>query len=492
MVYPPVFTIAAPFLQLVYLQCPQLKPGVVMKRLPLLLKAGVLLVLALLLLIPLGMVDNLVNERMARQHQVEAEIANSTASQQWLAGPLLTIRYTERWTEQKERQKSDGDKLWTEAYETKRMAKRIWRGFPQQLHMAGQMAVEPRYRGIFAAQVYHLNSTLKGHWLMPSVDQLPAREGSKVTVDGIRVSLLVNDRKGFLNQPQLTLSTGVDKPKEHQLLFEPGSDLVGWSAGVHTHLPQKLPKTESLWKFNIELLLQGTSRFALVPVADNNQLSLTGDWPHPSFDGQFLPLDRVVEESSFTAQWQVTAMASSAQGDLRQGLKEESLYLSNMQNMGVSLIDPVSVYSNTDRALKYGFLFVGLTFASFLLYELLMRLRIHPVQYGLVGLAQALFFLLLLSLSEQLGFGTAYLLATLGCVGLVGYYLASVLGSVRRGVIFAAALAAVYGMLFLLLQSEDYALLGGSLVLFGLLAGAMMLTRKLDWYRLESQLGKSQ
>ncbi|MCV6606407.1 MAG: inner membrane CreD family protein, partial [Porticoccaceae bacterium] len=152
--------------------------------------------------------------------------------------------------------------------------------------------------------------------------------------------------------------------------------------------------------------------------------------------------------------------------------------------------DPVSVYSSTDRALKYGFLFVGLTFASFLLYELLMRLRIHPVQYGLVGLAQALFFLLLLSLSEQLGFAVAYLLATISCVGLVGYYLASVLGSIKRGALFAAALALVYGMLYLLLQSEDYALLGGSVVLFGLLAGAMALTRKLDWYRLESQLGQ--
>ncbi|MDM3872474.1 cell envelope integrity protein CreD [Porticoccus sp. W117] len=463
-----------------------------MKRLPLLLKGGVLLLLALLLLIPLSMVGNLVGERMARQHQVEAEIANSTASPQWLAGPLLTIRYTERWTEQKERQKSDGDKLWAETYETKRVARRVWRGYPQQLQMSGEMAVEPRYRGIFAAQVYHLNSTLSGHWQMPGLDQLPARDGSNITVDRVQVSLLVNDRKGFLNQPQLTLSAGGNQAKPQKLVFKPGSGLAGWDAGVHTDLPLLLPGKEASWQFDINLMLQGTSRFALVPLADNNQLALAGDWPHPSFDGQFLPLARAVENNQFNAEWQVTAMASSAQSELNRGLKEENLYLSNIQNMGVSLINPVSVYSNTDRALKYGFLFVGLTFASFLLYELLMRLRIHPVQYGLVGLAQALFFLLLLSLSEHLGFGSAYLLAMLCCVGLVGYYLASVLGSVSRGAVFAAALAGVYGMLYLLLQSEDYALLGGSLALFGLLAGAMALTRKLDWYRLESQLSRAQ
>ncbi|UTW44952.1 cell envelope integrity protein CreD [bacterium SCSIO 12696] len=461
-----------------------------MKRLPLLLKGGVLLLLALLLLIPLSMVDNLVNERMARQHQVEAEIANSTASQQWLAGPLLTIRYTERWTEQKERQKSDGDKLWSESYNVKRVAKRVLRVYPQQLQLVGQMAVEPRYRGIFAAQVYHLNSALNGHWELPAVDTLATRDGSKVSVDRVQMSVLVSDRKGFLNQPQLALSTVGAKPQQHTVLLKPGSGLDAWSAGVHADLPVNVLSETSTWQFDIKLLLQGTSRFALVPLAHNNQLSLAGDWPHPSFDGHFLPLDRAVEEARFNAEWQVTAMASSAQSELKRGLAENNFYLGNLQNMGVSLIDPVSVYSNTDRALKYGFLFVGLTFASFFLYELLMRLRIHPIQYGLVGLAQALFFLLLLSLSEHMGFGVAYLLAMLCCVGLVGYYLASVLGSLNRGVIFAVALAGVYGMLYMLLQSEDYALLGGSLALFGLLVGAMALTRKLDWYRLESQLGK--
>ncbi|MCV6604691.1 MAG: inner membrane CreD family protein, partial [Porticoccaceae bacterium] len=275
-----------------------------MKKLPLLVKGGVLLVLALLLLIPLSMVGNLVNERMLRQHQVEAEIANSTASPQVLAGPLLTIRYTERWTEQKERQKSDGDKLWTEAYETKRVARRTVRVYPQQLQLSGQMAVEPRYRGIFAAQVYQLNSALAGHWLMPSIDQLPAREGSKVSVDRIQVSLLVSDRKGFLNQPQLSLNTTGAKVKARKWGFEPGTALSGWDGGVHVDLPTQLPATESPWKFDIGLLLQGTSRFALVPLADNNQLSLKGDWPHPSFDGQFLPLARAVENSSFNAEWQ--------------------------------------------------------------------------------------------------------------------------------------------------------------------------------------------
>lgn len=148
----------------------------------------------------------------------------------------------------------------------------------------------------------------------------------------------------------------------------------------------------------------------------------------------------------------------------------------------MSLIEPVNVYSMAERAMKYSFLFIALSFAAFFLFELMKSLRIHPAQYLLVGLALALFFLLLLSLSEHIAFEPAYAIAATACIALQGFYLSHVLGGWRRGVGFAAMLATLFAALYGLLASEDAALLLGSLLLFGLLALAMMITRGLDWY----------
>jgi inner membrane protein len=137
-----------------------------------------------------------------------------------------------------------------------------------------------------------------------------------------------------------------------------------------------------------------------------------------------------------------------------------------------------------ERSVKYGFLFIGLTFAAFFLFEVLKRLAIHPVQYALVGLALAIFFLLLISLSEHLGFAAAYAIAAASCVALIGYYVAHVLKSVRRGVFFGIALSALYGLLYVLLRVEDQALLMGSLLVFACVASAMVATRRVDWYAL--------
>ena len=150
-------------------------------------------------------------------------------------------------------------------------------------------------------------------------------------------------------------------------------------------------------------------------------------------------------------------------------------------------MDPVNPYPMTDRALKYGFLFIFLTFASFFLFELIRQLQIHPIQYGFIGLAQALFFLLLLSLSEHIGFGWSYLLSTTATILVITSYLCSVLKSLRRGIIFGGMLGFLYAALFGLLQSEDHALVAGSTLLFGLLTCVMILTRNIDWYALGSK-----
>jgi inner membrane protein len=156
-------------------------------------------------------------------------------------------------------------------------------------------------------------------------------------------------------------------------------------------------------------------------------------------------------------------------------------------DLGVRFVQPVDAYSQSERAVKYGFLFVFLTFVAFFLYEVLRRMAIHPIQYALCGAAVALFFLLLVSLSEHLPFLAAYLVASVACVGLVAFYVGHVLRSAKRGIVFGGLLGILYGFLYVILQSEDYALLLGALLLFVALAIVMIMTRRVDWYRLSEE-----
>jgi len=209
-------------------------------------------------------------------------------------------------------------------------------------------------------------------------------------------------------------------------------------------------------------------------------VTMRADWPHPSFQGRFLPARHAIAQDGFTAEWKVSRLA--AQSPSQSGCPWPCGLAG--EQIAVSFIEPASLYQQLERTSKYGFLFIGLTFAAFLLLELLRRLAMHPVQYTLVGLALAIFFLLLVALSEHVAFAAAYAIAAGACVGLVSAYLMRALASVRLGLAFGAALSALYAMLYALLKAEDYSLLGGSLLLFGLLAAVMLGTWRIDWYNL--------
>jgi inner membrane protein len=226
---------------------------------------------------------------------------------------------------------------------------------------------------------------------------------------------------------------------------------------------------------------------------------LASTWPHPQFGGSFLPRTRAIDSKGFRARWEVSSLATSAQAQYNagrtvprvisdaagtHGAGVDGIGVEGLDAIGISLVDPVNVYSQADRASKYGLLFVLLTFVGFFMFELIKQLPIHPIQYGLVGLALAIFFLLLLSLSEHIAFAWAYLVASMACIGLLGFYLSHVLRSRARGLGFAAMLATLYAALYGLLVSEDNALVLGSGLLFLILAAIMVVTRKVDWYEL--------
>jgi inner membrane protein len=284
---------------------------------------------------------------------------------------------------------------------------------------------------------------------------------------------------------------------------------VGRSGGgVHAVLPASVVAGDRIaFPAQFGFALRGTEALAIAPLADANRIVLDSPWPHPQFNGDFLPRSHRVDATGFHAEWDVSSLASNAQAQYREGgdavpadapkvhegrgvaVATAATAQPGIDRVGLSLVEPVNLYSKVDRATKYGLLFVLLTFIGFFMFETLRQLPIHPIQYALVGLALAIFFLLLLSLSEHIAFGAAYLVAATACLGLIGFYVGNVLRSRARGMGFAAMLALLYAALYGLLMSEDNALVLGAGLLFVVLAAIMVATRKVDWYQEGARIG---
>jgi inner membrane protein len=242
-----------------------------------------------------------------------------------------------------------------------------------------------------------------------------------------------------------------------------------------TETPQRIP-------FAIDLRLNGSESVSFLPLGGETVVELSSPWRAPSFSGAFLPESRTITASGFGARWNVSSLARGYPQRWRENITEE-----NMNTMlwpsafRVGLFAPVGGYQQTERSIKYGALFIILTFVTFFLYELLSPVTLHPVQYFLVGGALCLFYLLLLSISEQASFGLAYAIASVATVGLISAYATALLRSRLRVLGLAGVLAFLYGYLYVLLQLEDWALLMGSIGLFAILALIMYTTRRVDW-----------
>lgn len=433
-----------------------------MKRSPLFNKLAVIAGVALLLA-PLGMVEYKIAERQSRQHEVQREIASSASSEQTLSGPYLAVTYQMR--EQVREKLSDGGTRTVNRLSDLKTALIPAR----DLHIDGKADVEIRSRGIYKARLYKLTAGISGEFRLPRNYGLPGN-AQDIVPQGAYLVMNLSDLRGMLNSPKATVDG-----KQYE--FEPGN--VGSHAGngMHVVLPKFALAEEHSIKFDFPLELQGMGRLAVQPSGDNTEVTLESSWPHPSFGGSYLPRTRSVDASGFKARWQVPRLARNSNPAAIVGAHSDGVF-------AVSFIDPVDVYLLSERSVKYGLLFVVLTFTAFFLFELTQRLRIHPMQYLLVGLALAMFFLLLISLSEHAPFALAYLASGGACVMLIGVYLGGVMRSPKAALLFSGGLSALYGMLYVVLQSEDNALLMGSVVMFGALAAAMLLTRRLDWYAL--------
>ena len=421
-------------------------------------KAAAVALLTLFLMIPLGMINGTIGERQDYRQQAVTAVSGSFAGPQVLAGPVLVLPYVD------EAQYEDKDSLGKPVQRISRTARRFI-VFPATMHVQGTLVPSIRRRGLHQVRVYELQSTLDARFdtLLPT-----STTGVKRTLGDPYLSFSIADVRGLVGSPALTVNQ-----RPTALAQGIGSHREG--AGLNARIPAIVDGERIGLSTRLQIVLGGTESLAIAPMADSNQVDLSSRWPHPQFAGRFLPRTRSIGASGFKARWEMSSLAAGTQEQYRQSAVA-------LDTLDVSLVEPVNVYSQADRASKYGLLFVLLTFVAFFMFELLKRLRIHPIQYGLVGLALAIFFLLLLSLSEHMEFWIAYLAASVACIGLLGFYLSSVLHSAVRGAGFAAGLTLLYAALYGLLVSEDNALVLGSLMLFVILAALMGVTRRIDWY----------
>jgi inner membrane protein len=447
----------------------------------LLFKTLIVVGLTLLIGIPLMMIQSTIEERISYREQAVKSIAADSVREQTMLGPLLVIPYNEEFYE---KQGPIGDAA---PVLLKRSVPHQMLVFPNQLQVNGVIDTGHRYRGIHRVLIYNGQHTFSGDFRIPAKADLPLHQpGALITVGEPFIALSIDDVRGIRDIPTLNWNG-------RQVDFQQGTGLNVFKRGLHAPLDLTL-NTAGIARFDFKLGLDGIEQLYFAPLARNNQVTFSSKWPHPQFGGRFLPSPktRTISANGFSASWNISALATDVQQQLRR-IEESGTNingaepLAQLDRFSVGFVEPVNVYTQADRAVKYGLLFVALTFAAFFLFEMLKQLPVHPVQYVLVGLALALFFLLLVSLSEHMAFVTAYLIASGACITLIGFYLVNVLRSWKRGFGFATALTLLYGALYGLLQSENNALVLGSALLFGVLAAIMIATRKVDWY----QIGKA-
>ncbi|MDO5290815.1 MAG: cell envelope integrity protein CreD [Pseudomonadota bacterium] len=449
-------------------------------------KGALLLLLLLLLCLPLGQIQSLIAARGHSQDEATQELARTHVGPQTLAGPVLVVPYVEHWQvmERNARGEATGPHP--------RSAQRVHLVFPQQLDINGSLTPHTRYRGIFTVLFYQLGSTLSGRFAPLEVTQLPRHEkDSRIEVQPPVLALSVSDLRGLQGSPRLTLHGQAAAFAQGVPHLPTGSALAG---GIHAPLSDGALaafRAGHALPFSLELNLMGQQDLSVLPLGQDTRAHLTSPWPHPSFGGRFLATDRSVSGSGFDARWHITALTTQAREQLRTlALADDGARRSGLQDVDafqITLAQPVNVYSMAERAAKYGALFIALVLMAVFMVELLKRLSLHPVQYALTGLSIAVFFLLLLALSEKVGFAWAYGGAAAASVALLAVYFSAVLGSVRRGAGVAAYVALLYGALYGLLASENNALLLGALLVFGMLAALMLGTRHVNWWRVGAE-----
>lgn len=419
-------------------------------------KLTVIGVLIAVLMVPTLLILNLIHERETRRDEVIAEIGGKWGLPQKLSGPFLTIPFEQTGPGPDQKPVS---------------TLRALHLLPDSLNVTGQLIPETRYRGIYAVIVYTAKVTVSGLFRLPDGARPPEGLPGNFHWDDLTLSLGVQDLRGI--KEQLAIKWG-----ENTVAVEPGHDLgKAIENGVSASVSWR-PETQGTEiPFSFTLDLKGSDTFHVLPAGKITTLSLNSTWDAPSFIGEFLPENRMVSEKGFQATWKIFHFNRN----IPQTWWDRSDPLPDA-SVGVQLLLPLDEYRKNERTAKYAVLIIALTFAAFFVTEAAGKQRVHPVQYLLIGLSLLIFYTLLLSLSEQIGFGWAYLISAFATTGLITWYAHTAFSHRKYTLVIGTVLVVLYGYLYFILQLEDYALLAGSVGLFVIVALIMAFTRNIDWY----------
>ncbi|MBA3886311.1 MAG: cell envelope integrity protein CreD [Acidobacteria bacterium] len=414
------------------------------------------------LLVPIAMIVVLVSERSSRRATAAEEVGAVWGGPQIVGGPVLSVPYRCPPVEASGRQVECHGRAHFLA---------------DALRIAGSIEPEVRRRGLFPVIVYRARLRISGRFAPPDFSSLrPAAH--EILWNEAVLSVGVTAPRGIARPVQLRWGgRAID--------FQPGAPPVGlYDTGLRAALGGVLAgRPEAPVDFELDLDVNGTRDLQFLPAGQSTDVELTSSWSHPSFSGAALPQSHDSGAAGFRATWSVPGFGRPYPGSWTHAepagghLKAQA----SAAAFGVMLMQPVDIYHQTERAVKYAILFIVTTFVVAFLWEITARVPLHPVQYLFVGFALCVFYLLLLSISEHFGFDLAYSVSATATTLLVGWYWSWVLRGAVRGTAMGATLAALYGFLYLLLRLEDYALLAGSLGLFALLAIVMFVTRRVDW-----------
>jgi inner membrane protein len=425
-------------------------------------KLIVVCALALLVTIPALYVGGLVEDRTQRAAEVVKEISRHVGGQQTFLGPTLAIPYNIPPQS---------------AHDVARHG--IYIVFPTRASGAIQTTTEERHRSLFKVPVFQADLNLDAAFDLTGV---PATAPPGADLDWSRAEIVVgvSDARGALADATLTTSekTSTLVPAQIAPEISIGEQSERIKLSLLGAKPASNVKPDAQFTVTSILRFSGAQRIAVLAYGKTTHLAVKGGWPSPGFDGGFLPVSRSVSGNGFSAEWSVPFIArgTRAEGPL------DSIRGLDSTALGVSFIEVADPYQSVTRSLKYVLLFLGLIFLSFFIFEVTTGKRVHPAQYILVGTAQIIFYLLLLSFAERIGFDFGFLLAGTGTVLLLAADAGWVFSSSTQGIRALVTFALLYVLIYLMLRLEDNALLVGAIASFIAVAAAMYFTRGIDWY----------
>lgn len=420
------------------------------------------MVIALLLLIPSAWIQGLIQERSVRQEQITQEVSDQWSGSQLVQGPVLIIPYKKQV-----RERDTSNKVIIKEY-----TQRIYL-LPQNLNIKGNVATRKLHRGIFDVGVYDSKLNITGNFNRADIAKLQI-DSNQLMLNKARVIFAISDLKGLKSNPVINI-------QNLKLEVEPalnGDNLLdnGLQASIDLSTgADDIP-------FNFDLDLKGSESLSFAHTGKTTQVEVSGNWPSPKFDGRTLPNERTIVDSTFNAKWR---MLYYNRPFPQQWAGNDTLLNSFKNNknalFGVQLHIQVDEYQKTERTSKYAILIIVLTFVSLFLTEVIQKRRIHVFNYALIGAAMIVFYTLLLSFSEQVGYNIAYLIAAVATIGLIAWFTASLLSNRKAAVLFAVILTIFYGFIFVIIQLEDLSLLVGSIALFIIISTLMYFSRKISW-----------